>query len=81
MPPQTRACPCILLRAVNDGPLPKETISKLSVSQPTQSFDLLTSSTRRENLAAMEPITLRESEQSYTATFVAAGAGACPRPM
>jgi hypothetical protein len=63
-----------LLRRFNDGPLPKETISNYLSAQPTQSFDLLTLIYKARENGGNGTYPLFENEQSYTATFVAAGA-------
>jgi hypothetical protein len=65
--------PLYIVKTANDGPLPKETISNY-LSQPTQSFDLLTVIYKARENGGNGTYPLFENDQSYTATFVAAGA-------
>lgn len=63
--------PLYIVKTSNDGPLPKEIISNY-LTQPTQSFDLLTLIYKARETGGNGTFPFSENEQSHTATFVTA---------
>ena len=60
--------PIYIRRSINDGPLPKETISNF-LDHPTSNFDLLTLIYKAREVGGTGTFPFAEGEQIYTATF------------